>query len=931
MVDFNYNFNLENFGLGVGAGWLSAYAGYQARKALGMAIGGLRSQSADAHEFARRSADARYLRDLAAFCEVNHLAGDLINLSETLVEPRFIIQPELTAPIDDEVRHDVLRVIPQTHDIPSLYAPYNIETLSISELDNGDRSLALLGLPGSGRTTALQAIALWSLGIVRFEAPDDPVDRLIEADDAAADDQKRSDRQKERDRIYQMALDRLRRDHQEASDAPANAQYQTTLFKQLTPMYVHVGNIRPGSNEFGRSIDPAEPLVRAIQLYCTRITSKTLPRNTYERLNEGKALVLIDGFDDLPPEDQPAILDWLRAFKETYGENFIIVAGPASGYGGLTAAGYTAVFLRPFNDVQISELASVWRANWDRVRKRLGKQAGSPDDRTYERVSGRSRGETPFELTAKIMSMYADPNQTDMEEWIRNIISRRLGGDSLGVVLPTLTAAARVQLERGFITAEGVTSYLTGGPIPTVPVRDTSETADSIFGDAIDDVEDLDEVDVEDNDVFADFSSTQGADSAGDDQGAADEPETPSGDGKETAKLIAGLHRAGLLTYFRGGRYQFRHPLLAAYLASLTFESLSADEQLDAAQDPRWATVMPFAAAHTSLDDVVQSILDTPEHSLLQNHLLAAARWLATADRGVGWRGALLRELGNRFVAPTQYAHARERIAAALISARDKGAVRIFEAGLRHPNADVRRLACLGLGALREPSAVPGLSELLTDSVDDVKLAAALALGAVGDDSALEEMVHALTQGEENLRQAIAEAFAAIPDEGYPVLYDAINHEDMMLRRAAVFGLRRINTPWALSALYVASFEDSQWYVRSAAEGAFANMDYGDTARGPQQFPEASDIGWLKEWIERLDDDAKRNVQNPDQFLKQALEEGDPETQVLAISNIGEMGHIQEIGLLYTALRHRDYGVRDAAYRSLARLENQIGEALPPV
>ena len=70
----------------------------------------------------------------------------------------------------------------------------------------------------------------------------------------------------------------------------------------------------------------------------------------------------------------------------------------------------------------------------------------------------------------------------------------------------------------------------------------------------------------------------------------------------------------------------------------------------------------------------------------------------------------------------------------------------------------------------------------------------------------------------------MAEAFADMPEEGYPTLYDAVTEEDFMLRRAAIFGLRRTRTTWALVAIYRAFLEDEQWYVRSAAQQAFQEM-----------------------------------------------------------------------------------------------------------
>jgi HEAT repeat protein len=392
--------------------------------------------------------------------------------------------------------------------------------------------------------------------------------------------------------------------------------------------------------------------------------------------------------------------------------------------------------------------------------------------------------------------------------------------------------------------------------------------------------------------------------------------------------LLNALRKNGLLILDREGRYTFRHPLFAAYLVSLYFKELAPDQQMEKAVLPSWREALTFAAQHTPLDSIVRSRL-TSTSDVLNNQVLEMAHWLAHSGQKTAWRGDLLKQLGNLFVAPNQYLPLRERIAAALVGTRDKSAATIFKRSLNHPDDDVRRLACLGLGALRDESSIQDLAGLLADKSTEVQLAAGLALGAVGTQAALEEMVEGLTEGNEQLRQAIAESFAAIPDEGYPVLYDAINHEEMMLRRAAVFGLRRVNTSWAVLVLYRTAMEDEQWYVRSAAEQAFYDMQYGSTASGVRAYPAVESIPWLREWIALQGEEIVKEVEKPEDLLLMAMTDGDPQLQSLSVANIGQLGIAAHVSELYMALRHQDQAVRDAAYQALGELQLQIGQPLP--
>lgn len=950
MSGFNFNFNLENFGLGLATGWASAYALYRARHILGAARESVSAQASSAQEYATRTADSRYTNDLAKFCQSHHLAGRALSLTDILVEPRFIPLPELAAPPEDDVIRSVFHVVPTVPDHPYLHAPYNIETMSIEALGRGDRAVALLGLPGSGRTTALLTIALWSLGHVRFDPPTDKVLERLEGEESEMNSDERAARQRERQQIHQV-LGRtagLRPDSD--SEETSEVRMRASVFKQLTPIYVHLGNINPNLREFGRNVDPAEPLVRAVQHYCSRVTAKTIPRNVYERLNQGRVLLLLDGFDDLPSKHQPRILAWLEAFLDQYRENFIIVAGPARGYGALVDAGLTPVFMRHWNDVSSEQLIEKWAESWGKVVRQRG--ITSAGETQVEQAKFDRRGLSPFELTVKTWGTFADPDQGDIESWLRTMLAHYLPNEPMGTILPRMIQAAALQLEEGYISANGLVQFAAGQPIEEFEEPDQIE--DSVFS------EELFDTAAADDDVDSLFDADNGEDPFADVEGDSElvlskadlkkqeteekqvsrqeKPrEKPSKDTraeKVYSRLISRLHNAGLLTHYRGDRYQFVHPLIAAYLGSLALREMSAGEQMVKFLQPAWQQAFMFAAIHTELDTVVQARLDEPT-DVLHSQLLDMARWLAFSEDRATWRTELYKRLGNQFVAPSQFTQTRERIAAALVGTRDPAVARVFRRALQHPNADVRRLACLGLGTLRDEESLNDMMTLATNQEQmDVAIAAILAVGAIGTDLALEELVITLSSGAEPLRYAAAESFALLPEEGYPVLYDGIHHQDLMLRRAAVFGLRRVGTPWALVEIQRAALADPQHYVRFAAEIAIQELQTGHFASGAHRYPDTENIPWLRDWIiEQLQTtDGQPPQEAPEdanEFLLKILDEGEPELQVLAVTTIGQLGLVEYTSVLYSALQHPNSAVREAALRSLSVLQMHLGRALP--
>jgi HEAT repeat protein len=264
-----------------------------------------------------------------------------------------------------------------------------------------------------------------------------------------------------------------------------------------------------------------------------------------------------------------------------------------------------------------------------------------------------------------------------------------------------------------------------------------------------------------------------------------------------------------------------------------------------------------------------------------------------------------------------------------LVASRDKNIIFILRQALKAPDAHVRRLGCIGMGALGDGESIKDLGPMLTDSDPNVQLAAGLALGAIGTEAALETMLAGLIDGEQGLRQAVSEALAAIPGEGHAVLRDAMDSKDMQVRRAAVFGLARIKSAWAISLLYRALIEDEQWYVRNAAEQAFQRAERPEEV-GVARHPEADALVWLVAWAAQRGEGVPAGP-NARQVLIRVLQEGDPAVKAAAALTLANLGHVPALKPLYGALRDRDEKVRAAVYEALGDLQERLGQPLPAV
>ena len=231
------------------------------------------------------------------------------------------------------------------------------------------------------------------------------------------------------------------------------------------------------------------------------------------------------------------------------------------------------------------------------------------------------------------------------------------------------------------------------------------------------------------------------------------------------------------------------------------------------------------------------------------------------------------------------------------------------------------------MGAMGDAESIPDLRSLVQDPNSDVQLSAGMALGAIATEDALEAMAIAFTQDSEPVRKAMAEAFAALPDDGHPVLYDAIHDSDVLLRRAAIAGIRRIRAGWALAAIYRTFLEDKEWYVKSAAEVAFLSLQSEDVATPTKSYPPPAQLDWLQAWAQRR---GVTIVENDGyEALAHALRDDEPQIRALAAESLGQYGYVDALKSLYESLLDHQETVRAASYRALADLQMKLGKQLP--
>jgi HEAT repeat protein len=823
-------------------------------------------------QFIGRAADKRYVQDLRRYLEHRHMAGTLFSLSDVLLEPRLIAAPGPLFPeSDDTLIENIFDLVPIFHDFPENYAPYNIDSMALDDLGAGERHVAMLGIQGMGKSTALTTLALMALGSVSFENLASMSEQAIQDEEEGLSDDQRKQRAQERARIQQQALEKVHDAREKFREQIGRATDKTRLpalrITELLPVLVHLSDLEFDVTAYGKdeTLDPAEPLVRAVQREVSSVTAQVVGSVIYPALESGRALILLDGYDELAPSVRETYFFWLRQLLSTYSQNMIVIAGPVEGYEALTNLGFTPSYLRAWRKEDYDLLAKRWSKAWT-----TSQNVDLPDDTVMRQMSVDNQGRTMLDVTLKIWTALAgDVKLTGRPGWYEALASRQLSRDDFRAALPEV---AVILLEAG-------------QPLDLAALQEPLETA------------------------LAELSS--------------------AGNQKtlKAEEVLATLIKDGLLIGYGNSRYTFAHPYLTCYLASETLVRSGSERATEVALDAAWQDALAFAASQINMTPAFYRKL-SGALDLLYSSLFELVRWLPDAPLDAPWRGDLFKRLAAALIAPEQYPLVRARAMAAAIASRDrKSALFILRQAIRVPDASIRRLACIGMGALGDPEAIKDLVAMMADSNREVQLAAGLALGAIGNDEALDVMARGLLQGVPELRRAIAETLAAIPGEGHQFLREGIRDADIEVRRASVYGLSRIKEPWALAALYRAMLEDEQWYVRTAAEDAFMAARSPDR-EGPRTHPEADTLAWLINWA------AGRGVgvptgANARQVLVQMLQEGEPAHQTLAARTLGRLGHVAAIKPLYGALRDRSPEVRGAAYEALADLQIRLGEPMP--
>jgi len=798
--------------------------------------GELRTNWANSREEAKArratGVDENHRRSTLRRAQGMHLAAPLFALDEIIEIPRLLAPPAQQVPGKPIFTEDITaQTIPYMPSWPEFAATYRTPSLSLPQALSGGMNLVITGQAGSGKTIALAHLA----------------------------------------------------------SLAANHDPQLGALSESVPFLYHIADLNLPDDEIK---DVLNPIQEAAAEHAPVLDLTRLPKFIEYSFSSGQTLLLLDGFDELAPDGQTKVTNYLRALFQTYPNIHVVTTGCPEQLDGLLGLGFEPMALMPWGMSQREEFIENWGQLWSQtIAAEAWAQDGSEEIdpllmNTW--LNSENQTLTPLELTLKIWAGYAgDSLGPDILDAIATHIRRLAPSGTALAALETLGMQVALSAQSIF-DSRSAREWVRNFELPE------NETVDT-------EVEGGDE-EAEDSEKPKTGSLKQNKKTG---------PLGKTGPLPATSRLLTKMTESGLLTSHPGNRMRIVHPVLGGYLAGRAMASVNVDDTL--LQQPDWSgkfLAMRYIAAHGDASGLADAMLRKTEMPLHQP-LFNVARWLRDAPRGAPWRGKVFAKLAGLLQSEGIPLTLRAQAIAAFYWSGDPGAGPLFRQFLQTTSFELVQLAALGSGAIRDTKAVEMLSGTLYAPSASAQRACCLALVAIGTSPALEAVARALLNGEEDLRRAAAEALANDPNEGHAMLKEGTTLTDILLRRAVIYGLARVEEDWAIETLKTIQVEDDQWVVRNSASEVLESKS-GMDPRVPHQLAVPSDTPWLIEFA------GKQGV---------GISPGSPATEVLLAALNSDREEVRMASLPYLK-RMPTEGVITNLYHAMYRDDPELREAV---
>jgi HEAT repeat protein len=511
------------------------------------------------------------------------------------------------------------------------------------------------------------------------------------------------------------------------------------------------------------------------------VLRKRIQRVLTAYLKARKLVLLIDGLDELHPDEVERICSLIKRVLAKYPGVKILVNASPDFLGPLTKMNFYPMVLKGWDirkrEALLSRWLTAWNQNFDENKfGDLGTIIGN-----WVRKDNRTT--TPFAWTLKIWGLLSsdaigNSEISDIESLYRRLTDERVSHKAIEALAGEFIHQQKIALPQNTLEM-----LLLRNKFRLSPSTSAAEVLEM----------------TEDNTTT--------------------EKKKGGKSGAANASILSTLLDNGFLEINNFGSYYFSHPILLSYFAGYKL----VNKEPDINELLRWpvgARAFGYAASFQSELPWLEQILQlNQKDDPLFSQLRLLNGWLSYAPKVHPWRNQLLKQTITILQNDQVPIPLRFRLLAALIAIDDSTIAKLFMRLLAAKSPQVRQLAVFGCGALHEKAASKSLVSHLNDPSDIVAYASMISLSYLQQAEVPQLLHDFLTQSpDEALRRTAAESLARLNPTGLDILKRLAKSEDLIPRRAVVFGLAAVRQRWSHELLETISLEDPEWFVRTTAE-----------------------------------------------------------------------------------------------------------------
>ncbi|NET56012.1 MAG: NACHT domain-containing protein [Symploca sp. SIO2E6] len=236
---------------------------------------------------------------------------------------------------------------------------------------------------------------------------------------------------------------------------------------------------------------------------------------------------------------------------------------------------------------------------------------------------------------------------------------------------------------------------------------------------------------------------------------------------------------------------------------------------------------------------------------------------------------------------------------------------------LEDSDFEVRMTAADALGKIGSDTAVNALINTLKDSDFEVRMSAADALGKIGSDIAVNALIQDLEYFDCDVGSSALYSLSEIgSDTAVTSLINALEQSDFEARMSAAYALSEIGSDAAVTAL-INALEHSNFEVRASAADALGKVGSDTAVTLLIQALEHSDFEVRSSAVYALGEIGSDTAVT---LLIQALENSESEVRWSAVYALGEIGSDAAVTSLIKTLEDSNYKVRCSAVYALAKI-----------